>query len=71
MNVSKLSHYLGMKRQSVLRRLNELVDRKVVERSGTHYHIAPSHAGKIDHLLRADRLIVAAFRDLQRGESVG
>jgi hypothetical protein len=68
MNVSKLSHYIGMSRQTVLRRLNELISRSVVERTGMYYYIASAYAAKIDHLIRTDKLIAEAFRDMQKDQ---
>lgn len=73
MNVSKLAHYLGMTRQTVTRRLNELLKIGIVERTGQYYYISEerNEQPRSLHLRRANNLILAAFREMQRHEGQG
>jgi hypothetical protein len=67
MNATKVAHYLDMPRTTVLRKLEELVELGLLERTGTYYYISEQrmNAGA-DRLLRANQLIIAAYKDLQR-----
>lgn len=63
MTISKLALYLGMTRQTVMRRLNELIQIGAVERAGQYYYVAPQLTERIDrHILRANHIIEAACR---------
>jgi predicted transcriptional regulator len=64
MGVSKLAHYLGMSRQTVSRRLDELIKLGVVERKGSVYYISPRRYERIEHLMQANKLIIQACRDV-------
>lgn len=66
MNTSKLAHYLGMSRQTVSRRVDELIKLGVIERAGTYFYISPQRYEQTRLLLRANSLVASACRDLER-----
>lgn len=71
MNVSKIAHYLGMTRQTVTRRLEELIALQVIERGGQYYYIDQRFTERGDFFLsRANNLIEATCRELERSKAM-
>jgi hypothetical protein len=65
MNATKISHYLDMPRTTVLRKLEELMDVGILERTGSYYHISPGrYADTIQYLERSEHIIAAASKAL-------
>ena len=60
MTANKISLYLGVKRPTVYRKLQELVDLDVLVRKGRVYFVSPRRLSTDEHVL--DRLLLAASK---------